>query len=37
MPNVKILGTQSLPNIPWQERPADDKTASPCGATPKTL
>ena len=27
--SVKILGCESLPNIPWQDKPADHKTAAP--------
>ena len=27
--SVKILGCNSLPNIPWQDKPADLKTAAP--------
>ena len=29
MSNVKILNGQSLPNMPWQERPADDRREAP--------
>ena len=29
MPNVKILNCPSLPNIPWQPRPAEDRHDSP--------
>ena len=27
--SVKILNAGSLPNIPWQDKPADHKTAAP--------
>ena len=27
---VKMLNVPSLPNIPWQEKPADYKLSSPC-------
>ena len=29
MPEVKMLNVSSLPNIPWQDRPADLKTETP--------